>query len=38
MKSMDYTWLIACGTLKGSGLSRTSRLRGLIRRLSSDGR
>lgn len=34
-KSMDHTWLIACGMLKGSGLSRTSLLRGLIRRFSS---
>jgi len=38
MKSIDQTSLMACGTLSGSGLSRTSRLRGLMRRLSSSCR
>lgn len=35
MKSMDQTSLKANGTLSGSGLSRTSRLRGLMRGFSS---
>lgn len=38
MKSMDQTSLMACGTLSGSGLSRTSRLRGLMRKFNSSSR
>ncbi len=36
IKSIDQTWLMVSGTTKASGLSRTKRLRGLIRRLSSN--
>lgn len=31
MMSMDQTWLLRCGTANASGLSRTCRLRGLMR-------
>ncbi|OLR69108.1 transposase (plasmid) [Xanthomonas citri pv. citri] len=35
MKSIDQTWLMASGTARGSGRSRTSRFFGLIRRFNS---
>ncbi len=38
MKSMDQTSFTPSGTFKASGLSRFSRLRGLIRRFSSSSR
>ncbi|AZU14000.1 hypothetical protein AC611_22105 [Xanthomonas phaseoli pv. phaseoli] len=38
MKSIDQTWLIASGTARGSGRSRTSRFLGLIRRFNSSSR
>ena len=34
MKSIDHTWLMPCGTVNASGFSRTSRLRGLIRKFA----
>jgi hypothetical protein len=38
MKSIDQTLLICSGTVKGCGVSRTSRFLGLMRKLSSNSR
>lgn len=38
MKPIDQTWLAAHGTASGCGTCLTSRLRGLIRRFSSNSR
>jgi len=35
---MDQTWLIASGTVNGSGFSRTMRFLGFMRRFSSSSR